>query len=219
MQGLDFSVVLPYADILWIGVWWTVVLTVSAAVISFFVGILFALVVLYAPAVVAYPVRLFIWLFMGTPLLLQLFLIYFGLVQIGIDIPALVAGIVGLGLHFAVYNADIFRAGIAAVDPGQAEAARSIGFSRFQTFRYVVIPQAVRSTTPPVGSNMIALLKESSIVSVIGIAELVHAAQLAISETFRPFEFYITAALLYYLLNLVLEAALRRIEARVEMSR
>lgn len=219
MQGLDFSVVLPYADILWVGVWWTVVLTVSAAVISFFVGILFALVVLYAPAVVAYPVRLFIWLFMGTPLLLQLFLIYFGLVQIGIDIPALVAGIVGLGLHFAVYNADIFRAGIAAVDPGQAEAARSIGFSRFQTFRYVVIPQAVRSTTPPVGSNMIALLKESSIVSVIGIAELVHAAQLAISETFRPFEFYITAALLYYLLNLVLEAALRRIEARVEMSR
>ncbi|APH71625.1 amino acid ABC transporter permease [Aquibium oceanicum] len=219
MQGLDFSVVLPYADILWIGVWWTVVLTVSAAVISFFVGILFALVVLYAPAIVAYPVRLFIWLFMGTPLLLQLFLIYFGLVQIGIDIPALVAGIVGLGLHFAVYNADIFRAGIAAVDPGQAEAARSIGFSRFQTFRYVVIPQAVRSTTPPVGSNMIALLKESSIVSVIGIAELVHAAQLAISETFRPFEFYITAALLYYLLNLVLEAALRRIEARVEMSR
>ncbi len=219
MQGLDFSVVLPYADILWIGLWWTVVLTVSAGLISFFVGILFALVVLYAPRLVAYPVRLFIWLFMGTPLLLQLFLIYFGLVQIGIDIPALVAGIVGLGLHFAVYNADIFRAGIAAVDPGQAEAARSIGFSRFQTFRYVIIPQAVRSTTPPVGGNMIALLKESSIVSVIGIAELVHAAQLAISETFRPFEFYITAALLYYLLNLVLEAALRRIEARVEMSR
>ena len=115
MQGLDFSVVLPYADILWIGVWWTVVLTVSASLLSFFGGILFALVVLYAPTMFAYPVRFFMWLFMGTPLLLQLFLIYFGLVQIGIDIPALAAGIIGLGLHFAVYNADIFRAGIAAI--------------------------------------------------------------------------------------------------------
>ena len=219
MQGLDFSVVLPYADILWIGVWWTVVLTVSASLLSFFGGILFALVVLYAPAVFAYPVRLFMWLFMGTPLLLQLFLIYFGLVQIGIDIPALAAGIIGLGLHFAVYNADIFRAGIAAIDSGQSEAARSIGFGRWQTLRYVVVPQAVRNTALPVGGNMIALLKESSIVSVIGITELVHAAQLAISETYRPFEFYLVAAALYYVLNLVLEFGLRRVERRVEMSR
>lgn len=219
MQGLDFSVVLPYADILWIGVWWTVVLTVSASLLSFFGGILFALIVLYAPGMFAYPVRLFMWLFMGTPLLLQLFLIYFGLVQIGIDIPALAAGIVGLGLHFAVYNADIFRAGIAAIDSGQAEAARSIGFGRWQTLRYVVVPQAVRNTALPVGGNMIALLKESSIVSVIGITELVHAAQLAISETYRPFEFYLVAAALYYVLNLVLEFGLRRVERRVEMSR
>ena len=219
MQGLDFSVVLPYWDIIVIGVWWTVVLTVSAAGLSFVLGVVFALVVLYAPLLVALPVRFFMWLFMGTPLLLQLFLIYFGLVQIGLDIPALVAGIVGLGLHFAVYNADIFRAGITAVDPGQSEGARSIGFSRLQTLRYVVIPQAVRNTAPPVGGNMIALLKESSIVSVIGITELVHAAQLGISETYRPFEFYIVAAALYYLLNLVLEEALRRIERKVELSR
>jgi len=219
MQGLDFSVVLPYLDILWIGVWWTVVLTVSAAALSFAMGILFALAVLYAPAVVRYPVRLFMWLFMGTPLLLQLFLIYFGLVQIGIDIPALAAGIVGLGLHFAVYNADVFRAGIVAVDPGQSEGARSIGFSRFQTLRYVVVPQAVRNTALPVGGNMIALLKESSVVSIIGITELVHAAQLGISETYRPFEFYLVAAVLYYILNLVLEAGLRVIEKRVEAAR
>ena len=219
MQGLDFSTVIPYAEILWIGLWWTTVLTVSASLLSFALGILFALVVLYAPKLVAYPVRALMWLFMGTPLLLQLFLIYFGLVQLGIDIPALVAGIICLGLHFAVYNADIFRAGIRAVDPGQAEAARSIGFSRLQTLRYVVVPQAVRNTTLPIGSNMIALLKESSVVSIIGIAELVHAAQLAISETFRPFEFYLTAAALYYALNLVMEFALSRIERRVEMSR
>lgn len=219
MQGLDFSVVLPYTSLLWTGVWWTAVLTVSAAAVSFVFGILFAVAVLYAPKIVSWPVRFVMWLFMGTPLLLQLFLIYFGLVQIGIDIPALAAGIVGLGLHFAVYNADILRAGIVAVDPGQAEGARSIGFGRWQTLRYVVVPQAIRNTAPPIGGNMIALLKESSIVSVIGIAELVHSAQLAISETFRPFEFYIAAAVLYYILNLVLEAGLRLVERKVEVSR
>lgn len=219
MQGLDFSVVVPYTSLLWTGVWRTAVLTVSAAAVSFVFGILFAVTVLYAPKIVSWPVRFFMWLFMGTPLLLQLFLIYFGLVQIGIDIPALAAGIVGLGLHFAVYNADILRAGIVAVDPGQAEGARSIGFGRWQTLRYVVVPQAIRNTAPPIGGNMIALLKESSIVSVIGIAELVHSAQLAISETFRPFEFYIAAAVLYYILNLVLEAGLRLVERKVEVSR
>ncbi len=219
MEGLDFTVVLPYWDLLLTGAWWTAVLTVSAGALSFVFGILFAVIVLYAPAIIAYPVRAFMWVFMGTPLLLQLFLIYFGLVQVGIDIPALVAGIVGLGLHFAVYNADVIRAGIVAVDVGQTEGARSIGFGKWQTLRHVVIPQAVRNTAPPIGGNMIALLKDSSIVSVIGIAELVHSSQLAISETFRPFEFYITAAALYYILNLALEAGLRRFERRVEVSR
>lgn len=219
MQGLDFSVVPPYADILWMGVWWTAVLTVSAAAISFIFGVVFALVVLYAPKAVALPVRAFMWLFMGTPLLLQLFLIYYGLGQLGFKIPALVAGIIGLGLHFAVYNADILRAGIVAVDVGQTEGARSLGFGRFQTLRYFIVPQAVRNTIPAMGNNLIVLLKESSLVSIIGIAELVHAAQLAISETFRPFEFYITVAALYYILNLVLEAGLRRVEQNVEVSR
>lgn len=162
MQGLDFSIVPEYWPLIGKGLWWTVVISATSAVLSVVAGIGFALLVLYAPPVLRYPVRVFMWLFMGTPLLLQLFLIYFGLVQVGIDIPALWSGIIGLSLHFAVYNADIFRAGIA---------------------------------------------------------ELVHSAQLVISETYRPFEFYLTAAALYYVLNLVLEAILRGIERKVELSR
>jgi polar amino acid transport system permease protein len=208
MQALDFSIVAPYTDLLLTGLWWTLVLTMASAFLSFVLGIVFALVVLYAPKILAWPVRFFMWLFMGTPLLLQLFLIYFGLVQIGIDIPALGA-----------YNADIIRAGIVAVDPGQMEGARSIGFSHGQALRYIVIPQAVRNTIPPIGNNMIVLLKDTSLVSIIGIAELVHSAQLAISETFSPFEFYITIAAIYYVVNLVLEASLRRIERKVEVTR
>lgn len=216
---LDFSIVSPYTDILLIGLWWTLILAVFSSFFSFVLGILFALIVLYAPMLLAYPVRLFMWLFMGTPLLLQLFLIYFGLAQIGIDIPALGAGIIGLSLHFAVYNADIIRAGIVSVDSGQTEGARSIGFSRQQALRYIVIPQAIRNTIPPIGNNMIVLLKDTSLVSIIGIAELVHSAQLAISETYSPFEFYITVAAIYYVVNLVLEYGLRRIERKVEVTR
>ncbi|MBV2187138.1 MAG: amino acid ABC transporter permease [Rhizobium sp.] len=219
MQGLDFTVVFAYWPLLAEGLGWTVVLSVTSAVISVLAGIAFALLVLYGSALVRYPIRLFMWLFMGTPLLLQLFLIYFGLSQIGIDIPALGAGIIALSLHFAVYNADILQAGILSVDRGQTEAARSLGFGRHRTLVYIIVPQAVRNTLPAVGSMMIALLKESAIVSMIGIAEIVHSAQLAISETYRPFEFYLTAAVLYYVLNLILEAGLRRIEGKVELSR
>lgn len=219
MDNLDFTIVGPYRDILLTGLWWTLVLAVISALSSFILGIVFALTVLYVPRLLTLPLRFLMWLFMGTPLLLQLFLIYFGLVQIGIDIPALVAGIIGLSLHFAVYNADIFRAGIVAIDPGQMEGARSIGFGRLQSLRYIIVPQAIRNTLPAIGNNMIVLLKDTSLVSIIGIAELVHSAQLAISETYSPFEFYLTVAAIYYICNLTLEFALRRIERKVEVTR
>ncbi len=190
-----------------------------ASVISVVFGILFAVVALYAPAPIRWPVRAFEWVFMGTPLLLQLFLIYFGLITIGIDLPAFVAGALGLGLYFAVYNSDIIQAGIRAVDPGQTEAARALGLSRWQTIRDVTVPQAVRSVVPPIGNNTIALLKDSALVSVIGVAELTLAAQQAIGRSFRPLEFYVAAAVIYYAINLALEAVLRRIERRISLAR
>jgi polar amino acid transport system permease protein len=218
-MGLDFTVVPPFFDFILLGAWWTLVCTVGGGVLSFFGGIAFAVIALYGPIVIRYPINVIAWLFMGTPLLLQLFLIYFGLVQIGIDVPAVLAGIIGLGLHFAVYNSDIIQSGIKAVDRGQYEASRTLGLSRYLAYRHVVIPQAVRDVVPPIGNNMIALLKDSALVSAIGVTELVHASQLAISETFRPFEFYVTAAVFYYLINLVLEAGLRRIERRIQTAR
>ncbi|MDM7852562.1 amino acid ABC transporter permease [Pseudochrobactrum kiredjianiae] len=216
---LDFSIVPPYTELLLTGFYWTLIIAVSAGIVSFIGGILFALLVLYAPAVVRYPLRFFMWLFMGTPLLLQLFLLYYGLSQVGINIPALWTGIIGLGLHFAVYNADIFRTSILTVDVGQTEGARSIGFSNVQTLRYVIVPQAVRNALPQAGNNLIALLKDTAIVSVLGITELVHASQQAISETYSPFEFYITAAVMFYILNLILEAGLHWMEKKVEAYR
>lgn len=216
---LDFSIVPPYTELLMTGVWWTLIIAVSSSIVSFFGGIAFALLVLYGNWLVRYPVRFFIWLFMGTPLLLQLFLLYYGLSQIGINIPAVWTGIIGLGLHFAVYTSDLFRTAILTVDPGQNEGARSLGFGSGQTLRYIIVPQAVRNALPQVGNNLIALLKDTALVSVIGITELVHASQQAISETYSPFEFYITAAVIFYVLNLILEAGLHWMEKKVEAYR
>ena len=218
-MGLDFSVVPGYLDTLLLGSLWTISIMLVSALISFFIGILLAVIALYAPAIIRYPFRLFAFVFMGTPLLLQLFLIYFGLNQIGIDLPAFVAGVIGLGLHFAVYNSDIIQAGILAVDKGQYEGARTLGLSRGQTIRKIIVPQAVRTVTPPIGNNMVALLKDSALVSVIGVTELTLSAQLAISNTFRPFEFYVATAACYYVINLGLEYGLRKVELRIQAAR
>ncbi len=218
-MGLDFSVIPKYLDVVMMGAVWTVAITVAAALLSFFGGIVFAVIALYAPKIVRLPFRAFEWLFMGTPLLLQLFLIYFGLVQIGIDLPAFVAGVIGLGLHFAVYNSELIQTAILAVDKGQMEAARTLGLSRGQALKKVVVPQAVRDVIPPIGNNMIALLKDSALVSVIGVGELTLSAQLAIGRTYRPFEFYVLAAVFYYIINLGMEAVLRRIERKVQAAR
>lgn len=218
-MNLDFSVIPAYLDVVFLGALWTIAITAAAAALSFAGGIVFAVVALYAPLVVRLPFRAFAWLFMGTPLLLQLFLIYFGLVQIGIDLPAFVAGVIGLGLHFAVYNSELIQTSILAVDRGQMEAARTLGLSRGQALRKVVIPQAVRDVIPPIGNNMIALLKDSALVSVIGVSELTLSAQLAIGRTYRPFEFYVLAAVVYYVINLGMEAVQRRIERRIAAAR
>jgi polar amino acid transport system permease protein len=218
-MGLDFSVIPKYLDIILLGCAWTIGITLAAAILSFVGGIFFAVTALYAPWLIRQPFRLIEWLFMGTPLLLQLFLIYFGLVQIGIDLPAFVAGIIGLGLHFSVYNSELIQTAILSVDKGQMEAARTLGLSRTEALRKVVVPQAVRAVIPPIGNNMIALLKDSALVSVIGVSELTLSAQRAIGATYRPFEFYLLAAACYYVINLAMEWMQRKIERRISISR
>jgi polar amino acid transport system permease protein len=213
-MGLDFSILAGYEAVLLKGAIWTVALTVSSILLSLIIGTIMAVLRLSRYAVIRWPVSFIIWLFMGTPLLLQLYLIYFGLVEIGIDLNAFTAGIIALSLHFAVYDADIIRAGIVAIDKGQYEAARSLGLSHFQSMRKSIVPQALYNVAPALGNIMIALLKESSLVSVIGVMELTLSAQRAISDTFRPFEFYLAAAVIYYVLNLVLEQAVKAVERR-----
>lgn len=212
MPALDFTKVLLSVDQLLLGAWMTVALTAISGVASVVLGTLLAVGRTASSRWIARPVAFLIWVVLGTPLLLQLFVLYFGLVGFGIDLNAFTAGVIGVSLHYAAYNAEVVRAGIAAIDKGQAEAARALGVGPLRTMALVVLPQALRKVTPALGNNMIALLKESSLVSAIGVMELTLSAQRMISETFRPFEFYIAAAVIYYVINLCLEAILRRIE-------
>ena len=139
----------------------------------------------------------YVSLFRGTPCLIQLFVLYFGGPQIGINLDPFAAGVIGLGLNIGAYMAESIRGAVVAVDRGQTEAARTIGFSRFQTLRKVVLPQAARLMIRPLGVNTVALLKGSALVSTISVVELTYTAQCFIGSTYKPFEIFGVAALLY----------------------
>jgi polar amino acid transport system permease protein len=219
MAGLEFTALLPYVDVLLAGAMWTGILCFASIAFSIVGGIPVAVAVISRHRMVRLPVSFFVWVFRGTPLLLQLYMIYFGLPKVGVYLSPITSGILGLSLHYSVYNADVIRAGIVAIDTGQHEAARSLGLSKIQTMRKVVLPQALRNVTPALGNNFIALLKESALVSIITVPELTLSAQLGISETFRPFEFYFAAGAIYYFINFFLETGLKRVEMKTALSR
>jgi polar amino acid transport system permease protein len=200
----DFGPVMAYFPTLLKGLGVGSLVAVAVAFLSVVGGLVVAVISIYINKVVSWPLRFFIWLFMTTPLLLQLYFLYFGLGE-WILIPAILVGILGLGFHYMAYNADIFIATIKSVSGGQYEASRSIGFGHVATIFYIIVPQAFIRAIPQLGNNMILMVKDTSVLSAIGVAELVHASQYAISVTFRPFEFFIVIALLYYVINIFME--------------
>ncbi|GAB1540135.1 amino acid ABC transporter permease [Scytonema sp. NUACC21] len=152
--------------------------------------------------------RAYIDFFRGTPLLVQIFMIYFGLPALAqnFGIPLrfdrLVAAVIALSFNSAAYIAEIVRAGIQSIEPGQAEAASSLGMSGFQTMRYIIFPQAMRRMIPPLGNEFITLLKDTSLVAVIGFEELFRRGQLIVADTYRAFEVYTIVAIIYLVLTL-----------------
>lgn len=141
----------------------------------------------------------------GTPLLVQLFLVYFGLPSlIGRPVPPFAAAITAMSINSGAYIAEIVRAGIQSIDRGQTEAARSLGLTAGQSMRYVIFPQAIRRIIPPLGNEFIAMLKDSSLVSVIALEELLRKGQVVITRTFRPFEVYMVVAIIYLIMTLAI---------------
>ena len=152
----------------------------------------------------------------GTPLLVQIFLIYFALpMVVGQRVDPFVAAITACGINSGAYIAEIFRAGIQAIDEGQMEAGRSLGVSWVQTMRYIIVPQAFKNVIPPLGNEFIALLKDSSLVSVIGFEELTRRGQLIIARTYGSLEIWITVALIYLVMTLTISRLVSYMEKRL----
>jgi polar amino acid transport system permease protein len=151
----------------------------------------------------------------GTPLLVQLFIWFFGLPQFGIMLPAFACGMVGLGIYSAAYVSEIVRGAIQSVDRGQMEAARSIGLSAGQAMRSVILPQAIVRMIPPLGNEFIALIKNSALVSLLTIHDLMHEGQKIISVSYRSLEVYLAIAVIYFILTGLTTLALGRLEVRM----
>jgi polar amino acid transport system permease protein len=154
--------------------------------------------------------------FRGVPLLIQIYLIYLGIPQLGYVIDAVPAGVLALSLCYGAYMTEIFRGGIMSIPRGQWEAARALGLRPFTTMRKVIMPQAMKLIIPPTGNQFIAMLKDSSLVSVIGVWELMFLARTQGREEFRHLEMLITAALLYWFLSIILERCQAVLEKRMK---
>jgi polar amino acid transport system permease protein len=206
---LDFSpVIAGWPDIMH-GALVTVEVTAAALALSCVLGLLIGIGRLTPKRRVVYA------FFRGTPLLVQLFLLFFGLPQFGILLPAFVCGMLGLGLYSAAYVSEIVRGAIQSVDRGQMEAARSIGMSSGQAMRAIILPQAIVRMIPPLGNEFIALIKNSALVSLLTIDDLMHEGQKIISVSYRSLEVYLAIALVYLVLTQVTNYALHRVERRL----
>ena len=151
----------------------------------------------------------------GTPLLVQLFLLFFGLPQFNILLPAFACGVLGLGIYSGAYVSEIVRGAIQSIDRGQMEAARSLGMSYGQAMRIIILPQAVVRMIPPLGNEFIALIKNSALVSLLTITDLMHEGQKIISVSYRSLEVYLAIAFVYLILTSVTSLLLRHMETRL----
>ena len=226
---MDFSFLGKYWQFYIIGAKNTILLAALAVMLGTAIGLFMALMKLSRRAPLRFAASAYIEFIRGTPLLVQLFIIYYGLQAIGIrfpDVPWIsrilginfadfMAGVVTLGINSGAYVGETFRAGIQAVDKGQMEAARSLGMPRGMAMRHIIIPQAVRNILPALGNEFVVVIKESSIVSIIGLADLMYKADTVRGNTFQPFEPLLVAALMYFLMTFPLSKLLAHVERRM----
>jgi polar amino acid transport system permease protein len=216
--GFDFAAIWTYRGLLLKGLLLTLAATAVAYVLGFALGIVVALLRLSRRLVFRHLGDLYVEVFRSTPFLVQLSLFYFGIAPIlGLD-NKFVIGTISLALFAASYSGEIIRAGIESIDRGQVEAARSLGLSRGQTMRFVVLPQALKRMIPPLTGELIALTKESSLLFFIGVVELFAVANQAGADTYRYLEAFLVAGLCYMIINVPLSLLSRRLEKKLSTS-
>jgi cystine transport system permease protein len=197
------------------------VLTVKFAVLSMFFGLiagaLLALMGVSHSRTLNWIARIYVSVMRGTPLLVQIFVIYYGLPSFGISLDPTPAGVIALSANVAAYLSESMRGAILGIQRGQWLAAYSLGLSRRQTLRYVIAPQALRIAVPSLSNSLISLIKDTSLVSVITVTELLRSAQEIIASTYQPLPLYLAAAAVYWVLCQILELLQRWYERRLAL--
>jgi polar amino acid transport system permease protein/cystine transport system permease protein len=197
----------------------TVEITLGGLAVAIVLGLLVAFLRRSPRRAVAALGGVYVELFRCVPVLVQLFIIYFGLGQIGLRLDPLEAAITGFGLNGAAYLAEIYRSGIESVPIGQAEAAAAIGMTRRQMMWWIILPQALRVCLPPIGNYGVGLLKDSSIAVAVAAPEITFAANALINQTYLSTQIYLLMTLIYICMSLPLSYLVRRLEARMALGR
>ena len=215
-MNLEFNLAAWMPDLL-DGLVVTLEITALCIAMGIVLGLLLAVARLYGRHVVYGLATVYINFFRGTPILVQLFLVYYGLPSVGIRLEPFTAGVLALGLNTSAYQAEYFRGAIQSLPAGQMLAARSIGMGRLQALQSIILPQALRLVIPPWSNELILMLKYSSIVFFATVMDLMGVARVLASETFRYFEVFIVVALMYLAIVFVISWLLRRLEARLRV--
>lgn len=200
--------------LLWAGLVFTIPLTLITFVLGLLLGLLTAVTRLFGPPPLVAVARFYVWVIRGTPLLVQLFVIFYGLPSLGILLDAFPAAVIGFTLSVGAYTSEIIRAVISSVPKGQWEAAYSIGMNWRQAMSRTILPQAARVAVPPLSNTFISLVKDTSLAAAITVPELFQAAQRIVATTYEPLILYVEAALIYLLLSTVLSTLQGSLERR-----
>jgi polar amino acid transport system permease protein/cystine transport system permease protein len=197
----------------------TVKVTVGGFVVAVVLGLFCAVILGFRSRLLRALVALYVDVFRAVPVLTQLFIIYFGLTEIGIRLDPLPAAIVGFGINGGAYLTEVFRAGIASVHRGQLEAAQMLGMTRLAAMRIIILPQAMRVVLPPLGNFAIGLLKDTALASAVAAPELMFRARNLVDQTFLSAQIFLATAAIYLVMSLPLGYLTRRAEARVARGR
>lgn len=197
----------------------TLLVSLVAMLVALVLGLIVALMRLSRSRVLNTPARAYITFFTGTPIYVLIFWVYYGLaMMINVNFSPFVAGAISLSTQYGGYMAEVYRSGIEAIGRGQREAAAAMGLTAAQSFRYIVFPQAIRIVLPSIGNNWIAMVKDSSLLNVIGVMEIMRTAYINSNDYFRPFEFYTLAAVIYIALTFVFSFGNRQMERWLKIS-
>lgn len=212
---MDFELIQRALPILLMGAGVTIEITAFSVAIGFFIGLFVGIARISQFKILRIMAAVYADCIRGTPLLVQIFLIYFALpMAIGQRVEPFIAAVAACGINSGAYVSEIFRAGIQAIDVGQTEAGRSLGLTWWQTMRFIILPQAFKNILPPLGNEFIAMLKDSSLVSVIGFEELTRRGQLIIAQTYGSFEIWMTVAVLYLIMTMAISRIVAFLEKR-----